>query len=184
MLCDEKYIACIGSREISTEVAEALNMLGTYIVESGTVLISGNAKGSDQAFANGGNSIDPTMVMLYLPWATYEKQAIKEGNRIIDVSLIDKVPVRKARFEKLASDHHPAWNKLTQGAHRLMLRNAAIIAKADLVLAYPSKNKQGGGGTGHGIRIANTLGKSILDLSKVLNIESVKSEIAKISNLQ
>jgi hypothetical protein len=151
--------------------------LGEYIASKDFRVRTGNAQGSDQAFARGANRVDPGRTWLYLPWGGYEAPAIVEGNHVVDVSLIENVSYRKEHFTKLASDNHPAWPNLTQGVRKLMVRNACIVWGSNLVLAHLNHAKKGGGGTGHGWRIAESLGIERIDLSEQTNIEAIKRKI-------
>lgn len=154
-----RKIACIGSRDAPPEYLELMRKIGSYIVRSKCCVATGNAQGSDQAFALGGNQVDSQKVILYLPWSTYEKSAIEWGNR--------RVLDHPTGCRELAARHHPAWGNLTQGVRSLMTRNASIILDSKLVIAYLNHSKQGGGGTGHGWRIAKSLGIPRIDLSEI-----------------
>lgn len=165
-------IACIGSRKITPALVPILEDLGEFIVKQGWLLGSGNATGSDQAYARGGNRIDPRSVMLYLPWWNYEKQAIKPGNQLV---------LNHSKYYDLAKAHHPKWKTLTRGVQYLMLRNAGIVSESVAVLAVLDHAKVGGGGTGHGWRIAKTLGIPRFDLSKPQ--PEIKYELERICSM-
>ena len=169
-------IACIGSREISEKVQKNLYVLGRFIARKGWIVLSGNALGSDEWYAKGANSIDPSLVKLFLPWATYNKELLVPGNMVELGNKPEWVPIAKA--------HHPKYDSLTQGAKKMMDRNAAIVLDSDVVLAVLNHNKQGGGGTGHGWRVADTLKKPRLDLSgleKDMKVEDIADWLKKIS---
>jgi len=152
-------IACIGSRDAPVDYLEFMRKIGRYIASQKCNIATGNAKGSDQAFATGGNEIDSQRVWLYLPWPSYEKEAIEWGNR--------RVLEHPTGCRFLAANHHPAWSNLSQGVRSLMTRNASIILDSKLVIAYLNHSKKGGGGTGHGWRIAEALNIPCIDLSKI-----------------
>lgn len=152
-----KKIACIGSREVNGDQLRAMKDIGQYIAEQGWTVASGNCEKSDQAYAEGANRVNPGLVQLYLPWATYERQAIVTGNQIyLNHSGLD---------ETLAEKHHPNWGNLSYGVKKLMTRNVAIVRDSKAVIAYLNHGKKGGGGTGHGWRVAQDLGIKCLDLS-------------------
>lgn len=150
-------IACIGSRETTEEQRILFGKIGAFIVSNGWKVITGNAKGSDQAFAEGGNQINPKLVTLCLPWASYEKQAIVLGNKIV------KDPY-KDWFEPAAL-YHPNWANLPNSVRCLMARNYGIVSNSHKVIALLNNKKLGGGGTGHGWRVAEGLGIPRLDLN-------------------
>lgn len=153
-------IACIGSRDVSPDAIRLMEQIGAYLASNNYQVATGNAVGSDQAFARGANSIDAERVSLYLPWKTYEKSAIVLGNQIMAFSKEDE-----ATDTRLAAAHHPAWAYLTPGVHKLMVRNAGIVRNSSAVLAWLNHNKKGFGGTGHGWRIAEALNIPRLDIS-------------------
>lgn len=157
-------IACIGSRDISPETKENLVKIGKFIAFKGWTVVTGNALGSDAAFAEGANQVDPTKVWLHLPWWSYNKELIHPKNviRPSDPS-----------WSELARKHHPVYDSLTQGAKKMMDRNAGIILDSSVVIAVLNHKKSGFGGTGHGWRVAGELNLPRLDLSKINNIEEV-----------
>lgn len=150
-------VACVGRRDPMLAATDILRRLGRLIAAHGGVVVSGNAVGSDQAYAVGANAVDPALVELWLPWATYERSAARPGNVVRVVS--------DPRCFRIAAEHHPAWDRLSQGARRLFARNVCIIERADLVIAFPNHSKIGGGGTGHAMRMAEALQISLADLT-------------------
>ena len=153
------FVACIGSRDITPEEETLMEDIGAYLARNGHTVKTGNAKGADQAYARGANRVSPAAVVLCLPWANYEEQAVKLGNIIHHES---QATAEERAYAELA---HPAWLRLTQGARKLMVRNAMIIFGSTLVIARTNPAKKGGGGTGHGVRIAEMLGIKVRDLS-------------------
>ena len=160
-------IACIGSRELAGEWLNVCEKLGEWIVRCGHVVESGNAQGADQAFARGGNRVDPTKVHLHLPWLSYERSALVLGNHVdVLASMGDK---EQQTYKNYAKAHHPAWFRLSNGGQLLHARNGRILfpngypgKPVDLVLAWPSRKL--GGGTGQGIRMAHAEGIPLVDL--------------------
>lgn len=149
-------IACIGSRDISDETEKLLIEIGKFIAFKDWTIVSGNALGSDASYAKGANLVDPTKVWLHLPWPSYNSGLIVRGNVIRPHNPQDSI---------LAEKHHPAYPNLSQGVKKLMDRNAGILLDSDAVLAVLNPKKMGGGGTGHGWRIAGALGIPRLDLN-------------------
>lgn len=159
-------IACIGSREISKDQTVLFQEIGSWIVSKGWYISSGNADGSDYNFACGGNKINPSNVILYLPWASYNSNYIRPGNRVLTEP--------KEEWFELTKAFHPGWNNLSQGVKRLMARNYGILHRADKVITLLNHNKSGGGGTGQGWRIAEHLKIPRLDLNNK-NLLDVKT---------
>jgi hypothetical protein len=149
-----------------------------WFASQGHTLRTGNATGVDQAFARGANQIDPTLVELYLPWRSYNRDAVVPGNVVHVLDDYPRQVVDDLVYE--ASGFHPAWNKLKQGGRKLMARNGTIIRGknaplVELVLAMPSHVL--GGGTGQGMRLAEGLGIEVIDLNTL-----GKSELSALCN--
>jgi predicted Rossmann-fold nucleotide-binding protein len=152
-------VACIGSRDLNKHELEICKAYGQALAENGKMVITGNARGADQAYAEGANSVDPGKVILVLPWYSYERHAIVEGNKVI---VFDPKKPECIGWRLEAEKLHPAWHKLSQGGQLLMARNIRIVMYADYLIAFPKKNKYGQlGGTGQGIRYAEKLGMRI-----------------------
>ena len=171
--------AGIGSRDLTPEQIEVCEKLGSWFAQCGHTLHTGNALGADQAFARGANQVNPELVHLWLPWGSYESGAVQPGN--VRHVLGEYSPDMLAALEVEVREFHPAWHRLKQGGRKLMMRNGLIISPAskpskkqvamrkpvDLVIAFPNPNKPGGGGTGHGLRLASKkYGIPIVDLTK------------------
>ncbi len=167
-------IACIGSRDLSAEQTAICEKLGAWVVQCGHTLHTGNASGADQAFARGANQIRPDLVHLHLPWPMFEGTAIHAENVVHNLN--DMPEHQLNMYKSVAYQHHPAWGRLSQGVHKLMLRNSSIMIPTvvpegpgfkgvlvDMCLALPS-NKRGGGGTGQGMRIAQNTTIRLVDL--------------------
>lgn len=151
-------IATIGARDISLKTSNFLSEIGKMIVEHGNYIASGGANGSDSSFARGANLVDPTKVIIYLPWESYNKELIVKGNHVTWQI--------KLEWEEIAARHHPKWANLKDSVRKLMARNAGIISRADKVIAYPNINSPFGGGTSHSMRVAKEKGIPILDLTE------------------
>ncbi len=160
-------VACIGSRDLDDYQTTVCEKLGGYIVQCGHTLHSGNAPGADQAFARGGNAVDPAAVHLHLPWSNFERQATHPDNVVHSLDDLDEAHLKLYTY--IAKRHHPAFRRLSQGAVKLMVRNSSILLPPPAYLpvgrclAIPS-DKKGGGGTGQGMRIAVYEGIPLVDL--------------------
>lgn len=144
-----RNIACVGSRETPDVVLAWMESTGAALVRAGYRIISGNAPGADQAWARGGNSVDPRRVTLCLPWEDFETGAIVVGNVVKVLKIVggpDYVAAVRAT--------HPNFANLSSASIRLHARNAMIVEDVHLVLGYLNPGKPGGGGTGGAFRIA------------------------------
>ncbi len=164
-----KAIACIGSRSLKTSEILECEEIGRAIAERGWELHTGNAQGADQAFARGANEVNPKLVHLHLPWFKYERDAIVSGNV---VRTVEDLEAHELDFyTQLAEKYHPAWERLSQGVRKLMIRNGMIILpcgchSVDVTIALPS-SKPGGGGTGQGMRMTEgDRDAKLIDLTK------------------
>jgi len=166
----KQRIACIGSRSITQDQQQLFNLIGQYLASEDYYLSSGNADGADCEFAAGASMINPSCVLLYLPWSSYNKEYIVPGNKVLSNP--------KDEWFNIVAPFHPAWANLTQGARRLHARNYGIVYKADKVIALLNHNKPSGGGTGMGWKLAEYLKIPRLDL----NEKSYKQVIEFIEN--
>lgn len=165
-----KKVACVGTREISDEMRRKLVLFGRMIVMRGYELHTGNALGSDAAFAEGGNKL-PGQVHLHLPWSSYNADLIKPEN-VVRSSY-------SSAIADLAASCHPAWAACSQGTKKLLARNASIISSSDAVVYFVDESKLGGGGTGHSVRVASALNKPQLKLRSSDSIEELYAEFFK-----
>ena len=152
-------VAGIGTRmtELSVEdnirYSRLLLSIGEYIGKRNWTLSSGNANGSDYWFAKGVSNINPSRVMLYLPWEYYNAEQIHPQNRWSNEHKDEWIPV--------AEKCHPNWARLKDSVKKMMIRNVGIVSRANVVLALPSRKT---GGTRHGMSAARELGIPVVDL--------------------
>jgi hypothetical protein len=139
-----KTYAGIGSRKTPENTLRIMERVATRLEVLGYSLNSGGAEGADQAFAKG-----CTNKVVYIPWASFGDGVVACSPEALD----------------LASKYHPAWDRLSQGAKRLMARNMHQILGADLqtpvdfVLCWTPDGAETStsyktGGTGQAIRLA------------------------------
>lgn len=155
----ELDFACIGSRGTPASHLEVMRQIGGLIARDGNRVVSGNCKGADQAYQLGANEVDPKLVRIYLPWHSYERDAIQQGNEVSVTDTNEAI--------KLAESHHPAYQYLKPAVKKLMNRNGSIVLGSKYMFAYLNHSVKGSGGTGHGWSIADSLGIPRLDLSEV-----------------
>jgi hypothetical protein len=138
-----KYVACIGSRALNLEEQDLCFKIGKFLSKD-YIIKTGNAKGADQAYARGVNLIDPKRLYLYLPWKTYNLEALVNGNAIL-------YEPEKEWFN-IAKETHLFWDSLGYGGKALHARNVGIVENVEFVIAFP--NNSNGGGTVMGMRLA------------------------------
>lgn len=152
-------IACVGSRQTPVDVLVWLKDKGEAIVRAGHHIVSGNAPGADQAWAAGGNKIDPAQVTLCLPWSGFEAASVNARN--MTRVLASPMTAGERHYYNLAASLHPAWENMPPGAQRLHARNVMIVESARVVFGYVGP----GGGTAMAFRIARHLQVPCHDVS-------------------
>lgn len=179
--------AGIGSRKTPAEIRELMGRAARALAQQGWVLRTGLAPGADQAFYLGARELGP--VELYLPWPGFEHPA-RDADRELNTVVLDRAtpPARE-----MARAHHPAWDKLREGARRLHARNCHQILGPDLASAARmvvcwtpdgSLDGRGGrvGGTGQALRLAHHHGIPVLNLARAEDRQRVTARLAAIAN--
>lgn len=142
-----KTYAGIGSRKTPEGILRLMARVATRLEELGYHLNSGGADGADKAFAWGCSNKS-----VYIPWPGFN-------------GVTDGILASGTAAMELASKYHPAWDKLSQGAQKLMARNMLQILGDDLktpvdfVICWTpdgaeTKTSFSTGGTGQAIRVA------------------------------
>ena len=127
---DELAVAIIGTRNPDHRQERKARFLAYHLSHHyGCRIKTGGAYGIDQA-AMLGARID--MLDICLPWASYNKEIIPKGARLI---IADRF--RTAEWFESVENYHPAPDKLTNGARSLHARNFGIIQPAHLVDCFP-----------------------------------------------
>jgi len=150
-------IAVTGTRRLDSARETTLSGVVRAYLEQGYKISTGGAQGADQVAVRAVE--DPQRLELYLPWASFEAEAI--SGRASIVVLADDLPGVYTDYARRA---HPLWDRLNDAARRLMIRNVGIVLRrpgqdpSALVLATPDVRRPGWGGTGHTMRIAHNFG--------------------------
>lgn len=148
------YYAGIGSRETPREVFDRFKRIASELAIKGYTLRSGGAKGADQAFELGCD-MECGFKEIYLPWIGFEGS----NSELYDIT-------DEAMF--VASEFHPYWNNLTQGARKLQARNGYQVLgyefdePSKFIICY-TRGGKGNGGTGQAIRIAKAYAIPVFD---------------------
>ena len=154
--------AGIGSRETPEAALQRLSSISATLARHGFTLRSGGAQGADTACERGCDFLNGTKE-IYIPWSNFNGRKFREG--VI-------IPFQDEKWEeayKIASKYHPAWERCSEGAKKLHMRNVAQILGSDLkspsrfVICW-TKNGSGQGGTGQALRIAKAYNIPIYDL--------------------
>lgn len=160
-----------GSRDVPAAVQNVMERLATHLLRRFPTMIarSGNAEGSDQAWARGVNAVAPNRLNLVLPVRNYKRVAIAPGNDVLPLD--DAPPPATEAALRLTRDHYAfgsrqgarAFDPLPAYKKNYLIRDALKVlgaggppaprAKATAALFYLNPAKAGGGGTGHTVRL-------------------------------
>lgn len=118
----------VGSRETPPEIMEAMRSIGYKLAMLGFILRSGAAPGADSAFEQGHDDYIESCNLVYLeskaakqifiPWEGFQNRSEREEGVYSNVPL----PIKEMAM-KMASEIHPAWDRCSQGAKTLHMRN-------------------------------------------------------------
>lgn len=148
-----RYYAGIGSRETPETVLDLMTKVSTKLENEGWVLRSGGADGADSAFEMGVSS--PENKQIFIPSTYFNGRS----NRHPGCYYACDFPAYPEARESV-SKFHPAPERLSEYAYKLMARNAMQVLGPDLathsrfVVAW-TKGGKVSGGTGQALRIAN-----------------------------
>ena len=160
--------AGIGSRETPKYVQ--LYMIKTAEYLGDFTLRSGHADGADKAFEKGCDNVGGKKE-IYLPWKKFNGSDSELYN-ISDEAFA------------IAEKYHPAWDKLSDGAKKLMARDCMQVlgedlnTPADFILCW-TKNGKITGGTGQALRIAIDYKIPIFNFGNYIKEDELKKALTK-----
>lgn len=167
-----KIVTGIGSREVPDFYKKMIEEIAAYIADKGYLLRSGGAPGSDTFFQKVYEEKKGKME-IYIPWNGFEN--LWKNNK--NIFLADH-----SICEEYTMKYHPNPDILSQGAFKLMNRNAhQVLGKdlkspSDIIICY-TKDAKVKGGTSQAIRIAADEGIPILNIGNKKNIKQVLKQI-------
>ncbi len=153
--------AGIGARATPRAVLADMTKMAGWLARTGWHLSSGGADGADSAFAAGAPAGQRT---IWLPWRGYN------GHRGPDCRVLSAAAM--AECMAIAAPLHPAWERCSPAVRKLHARNVAILLgerldrPVDAVVCW-SEGGEAVGGTGMGIRVAETRGIPVLNLGSM-----------------
>lgn len=170
-----KYYAGIGSRTIPDEISKAMTSLAERLNEDGYILRSGNATGSDQAFARG---VKDDKAQIWLPWGSFQIEFRREYPNHNYRNIEDNDEEAWDSIDRF----HPSPKSLSIVARQFMARNyRQIVGKKQsnsrFVICWTHDGTDVGG-TGQAIRIAKSLNIPVFNLYH-LSEDEVLKEIEK-----
>ncbi len=160
-----------GSRDVPTEIQRRMEQLATHLARTFPTLVarSGNASGSDQAWARGVNAVAPIRLQLVLPIPNYKSDAIETGNQVMALQEAPKQDYHTAK--NLTRENYvygarrgaEVYDRLPPFKQTYLDRDALKVLgtsdyfgrrrKATAALFYVNPSKSNGGGTGHTLRL-------------------------------
>lgn len=152
-------IAGIGSRKTPNNILLEMTKIGEWARQNNHWIRSGHADGADWAFEQGAQE----RCIVYLPWKGFNRH-LKSRARWI-------VPEITYSHVNLTNIHHPKPEALSDGAFRMMARNVCQVlgekleSYSDIVVCWTPDWKKPSGGTSQAIRIADSRGIPVLNMS-------------------
>ena len=153
-----KYWTGVGSRETPAVILDLMQEIAFKLACDGYVLRSGGADGADLAFQKGwerGKRLTPAEI--FIPWDGFN--GFSHGQYGVVYTLNKMTNSQQA--ERIASEIHPVWDRLSRGAKALHTRNIyQVLGKAlnkpsDFLICYAQPTKTGvKGGTNTAVQIA------------------------------
>lgn len=179
------YYTGIGSRDISSHIVELLRQIGTTLAQAGYTLRSGGASGADTAFEEGCNSVEGKKE-IYLPWSKFNgRDENNEGYYCTRNTHYEEYKLAK----EIASQTHPAWDTLKDGAKMLHTRNCHQVLGLDLktpsafVVCYSEANVGKAPnfvrGTGQALRLAAAHKVATYNLADPDHCAAFREEVVK-----
>lgn len=152
--------AGIGSRETPAPVLVQMTQLACELADKWT-LRSGHAEGADMAFEEGCIAARGKKE-IFLPWYGFNGAPNHHPDYLRPAATED--------LAEFASSFHPAWNKCSDPAKLMHMRNCCQIlglygdSAVSMVICWTPHGKRGGG-TGQALRIAEHFHIPIFDLA-------------------
>lgn len=159
--------AGVGSRSTPRNVRRDMAKIARQLASMGWHLHTGGAEGADAAFAD---AVKPEKRTIFLPWPKFG------GHSGPDTRMISRNLVSTAMQQ--AEQHHPAWNRCSQGAKKLHARNVAIMKGQALdrpvkAVVCWTPNSAITGGTDLALRIAEREGIPVFNLATMKPAEVI-----------
>lgn len=173
---DWKNYALIGSRQTPEEICQLMTKIAYYMAQDEWILRSGGADGADKAgqagcekYATEVNKSWYWFQEIYLPWSGFNgfKEDHQKGYYVVNHPEADNI----------AKMYHPAYERLSSGAKKLMARNGyQVLGKnlnhpVNLIICWTPDGSYGRitssrtGGTGHALRIAHDNNINVYNLN-------------------
>lgn len=173
-----------GRRAIPAEWAAKAERVGALLARHlpEAVFRTGNAPGSDVAFARGVASVDASRLEYVVPYGGWRRGTLQPGARLLEFDKLGSALVNDARdlaihvspenrrvfegYRQVAREAVDGWETKAQASARLLLRDIVKVTgspddgypAATVGLFYVSPGDHYAGGTGHTIRACESRG--------------------------
>lgn len=176
----KNHRACVvGSRTLTKQDAERIQIIGNLLFQLGITGASGNALGNDKEWDK------YIFVQHILPWNGYN-----EGYETKDAQFLslDTCPeALRMEAARIAEEHHPAWDRLKRGGRAMHTRNVfqalgvslSPESMADLTIycAEESMARVVKGGTRTAVEISRSYGIPTFNLRFDSDFEELKATL-------
>lgn len=164
-----------GTRDLPESDAETLAAFSAWLAHSypNAMFRTGNADGSDSAFARGVARVDPSRLEYVLPYGGHRKKAIAPESHCIPLTEIPRIEEERAvyhtaqaspEYESLLAkrDFIPKLRAkslyLLRDTLKVVGSESAALETATFGIFYVNRADPMKGGTGHTIRVCRKLG--------------------------
>jgi hypothetical protein len=151
------YYAGIGSRETPESILNAFTKIGEELGNLGITLRSGRAPGADSAFERGARKAHQNSE-IFVPWRGFPKGSDLASFPAIVFDRLENA--QKLKAIESVRRYHPAPDRLSDGAFKLMARNycqmfgPSVDSPASSFVVCWTRDGGATGGTGQAIRMA------------------------------
>lgn len=173
----KKFYAGIGSRKTPTDVQQSMQQIAYQLGKKGYRLRSGGAIGADTAFM-AGTIVANFPKTVYLPSFQFNGYQHNPLEGFLDSTTVSTWQEALDMVDK----YHPAPDKLSSFARKLMARNAYQVLSTtlkdpvDFVICWTKDGKLVGG-TAQAMKIAMDFGIPIYNLAIVEDIRKLHKEV-------
>jgi hypothetical protein len=168
-------IACIGSREIPPEIADACRELGMGLAQAGYTVVTGATPGTpgqdewtnwaDGAFATGACYVSSDHLIACLPWYHFPRGSAAPPTGV-KVEYAEEhsewEDVARSFWNAKRADTAGPWTTVKRAIRLRHIRNVGIILQSRLVLAWPHGAADG---TRFAMDFADWHGVPLIDLT-------------------
>jgi hypothetical protein len=178
---DAPVVLLEGTRELSVHKAPFLTALASHLARTfpHTRFRTGNAKGSDAAFAAGVAIVDATRLEFVIPYAGHrrrERPANSPATAMGDISparvqeVVDATLAASPQYERVAVNYgKPKTHPRQRAAAQLILRDTLKVTGTDTMpppvagIFYVHAADPDRGGTGHTMRVCRARGVPVIN---------------------